>query len=95
MDEWTVASPDWHEPTVQLAGRYICMVVSMERRKVTLVLQTSTLDAVRTVAPSGNLSGFADRALRNEALRAQLAVRLLPELSGWLDDAEQDRAGAA
>ena len=41
------------------------------------------------------MSAFVDRALRNETLRAQLAAATLPELGGWLDDAETDQAPAA
>jgi len=62
----------------------------MEKRKVTLVLQASTLDAAKSVAPAGNMSAFADRALRNETLRAQLSGRSLPEVPGWLEAAEAD-----
>lgn len=47
------------------------------------------------VAPDGNMSAFVDRALRNETLRAQLASAVLPEIAGWLDEAEADEAGAA
>jgi hypothetical protein len=31
-----------------------------------------------------------DREVRNNALRAQLARTALPEIPGWLDDAESD-----
>ena len=71
------------------------MVDRMEKRKVTLLLDVHTVDAAKTVAPAGNMSAFADRALRNETLRAQLAHAGLPEITGWLDEAEADELGAA
>lgn len=71
------------------------MVERMEKRKVTFLLPAHTMDAARTVAPSGNMSAFVDRALRNETLRAQLAAAALPDLPGWLDDAEADEAAPA
>ena len=74
---------------------YLCMVDRMEKRKATFLLAAHTLDAAKTVAQGGNMSAFVDRALRNETLRAQLATSALPELSGWLDDAETDQAPAA
>jgi hypothetical protein len=70
------------------------MVTGMEKRKATFLLSAHTLDAAKTVCPAGSMSAFVDRALRNETLRAQLAASALPELSGWLDDAETDRAPA-
>lgn len=73
----------------------LCMVDRMEKRKATFLLSAHTLDAAKTVAQGGNMSAFVDRALRNETLRAQLATSALPELSGWLDDAETDQAPAA
>jgi hypothetical protein len=74
---------------------YLCMVDRMEKRKATFLLSAHTLDAAKTVAQGGNMSAFVDRALRNETLRAQLATSALPELSGWLDDAETEQAPAA
>lgn len=74
---------------------YLCMVDRMEKRKATFLLSAHTLDAAKTVAQGGNMSAFVDRALRNETLRAQLATSALPELSGWLDDAEADQAPSA
>jgi hypothetical protein len=74
---------------------YLCMVDRMEKRKATFLLSAHTLDAAKTVAQGGNMSAFVDRALRNETLRAQLATSALPELSGWLDEAETDQAPAA
>ena len=74
---------------------YLYMVDRMEKRKATFLLSAHTLDAAKTVAQGGNMSAFVDRALRNETLRAQLATSALPELSGWLDDAETDQAPAA
>jgi hypothetical protein len=63
--------------------------------KVTLSLRSGTIAAARTVAPGGNVSAFTDRALRNEILRVQLASTRLPEIPGWLDDAEEGGQGAA
>jgi hypothetical protein len=71
------------------------MVNRMDKRKVTLLLPAHTLQAAKTVAPDGNMSAFADRALRNETLRVQLAMAALPEIPGWLDEAETDELGAA
>ena len=68
------------------------MVDRMDKRKATFLLSAHTLDAAKTVVPGGNMSAFVDRALRNETLRAQLAAATLPELGGWLDDAETDQA---
>jgi hypothetical protein len=67
----------------------------MDKRKVTFLLPAHTIDAAKAVVPAGNMSAFVDRALRNETLRAQLAAAALPELPGWLDDAEADRTEAA
>lgn len=67
----------------------------MDKRKVTFLIPGHTVDAAKTVAPEGNMSAFVDRALRNETLRAQLAKTALPEIPGWLDDAEADERGAA
>jgi hypothetical protein len=71
------------------------MVDRMDKRKVTFLLPAHTVEAAKTVAPDGNMSAFVDRALRNETLRAQLASAPLPEVAGWLDDAEADEVGAA
>jgi hypothetical protein len=71
------------------------MVDRMDKRKATFLLSAWTLDAAKAVVPEGGMSAFVDRALRNETLRAQLAATALPELSGWLDDAEADEATAA
>lgn len=71
------------------------MVDRMDKRKVTFLLPAHTVEAAKTVAPEGNMSAFVDRALRNETLRAQLASTPLPEVAGWLDDAEADEVGAA
>lgn len=71
------------------------MVNRMDKRKVTFLLPAHTVDAAKTVAPDGNMSAFVDRALRNETLRAQLATAALPEVPGWLDEAETDELGAA
>jgi hypothetical protein len=67
----------------------------MDKRKVTFLLPAHTVDAAKTVVSGGNMSAFVDRALRNETLRAQLAAAALPELPGWLDDAETDQAASA
>ncbi len=67
----------------------------MDKRKATFLLSAHTLDAAKAASPGGNMSAFVDRALRNETLRTQLAAGSLPELSGWLDDAEADQAPAA
>ncbi|MGH3275235.1 MAG: hypothetical protein ACRDNZ_13040 [Streptosporangiaceae bacterium] len=67
----------------------------MDKRKVTFLLPAHTVEAAKKVAPEGNMSAFVDRALRNETLRAQLAAAALPEISGWLDEAEADETGAA
>lgn len=72
-----------------------CMVDRMEKRKATFLLSAHTLDAAKAVVPDGGMSAFVDRALRNETLRTQLAVKALPELGRWLDDAETDQAPAA
>jgi hypothetical protein len=37
-----------------------------------------------------SLQRHRDREVRNDALRAQLARTALPEIPGWLDDAESD-----
>jgi hypothetical protein len=71
------------------------MVDRMDKRKATFLLSACTLDAAKAVVPEGGMSAFVDRALRNETLRAQLNATALPELSGWLDDAETDQAPAA
>jgi hypothetical protein len=71
------------------------MVDRMEKRKATFLLSAHTLDAAKAASPGGNMSAFVDRALRNETLRTQLAATALPELNGWLDDAEADQAPAA
>lgn len=71
------------------------MVDRMEKRKATFLLSAHTLDAAKTLVPDGGMSAFVDRALRNETLRTQLAATALPELDGWLDDAEADQAPAA
>jgi hypothetical protein len=71
------------------------MVDRMDKRKVTFLLPAHTMEAARTVVGGGNMSAFVDRALRNETLRAQLAARALPEIAGWLDDAEADQADVA
>lgn len=76
-------------------GPYRCMVDRMDKRKVTFLLPAHTMEAARTVVGGGNMSAFVDRALRNETLRAQLAAQALPEVSGWLDDAEADQTDAA
>jgi hypothetical protein len=70
------------------------MVERMDKRKATFLLSVHTLDAAKAVSPGGNMSAFVDRALRNETLRAQLTASALPEVSGWLDDAETDQAPA-
>jgi len=71
------------------------MVIRMEKRKATFLLSAHTLDAAHALTPEGGMSAFVDRALRNETLRTQLAATALPELGGWLDDAETDEAPAA
>jgi len=71
------------------------MVDRMDKRKATFLLSACTLDAARTIVPEGGMSAFVDRALRNETLRAQLAVAPLPDLGTWLDDSEADQANAA
>lgn len=69
----------------------------MDKKKVTLSLPAHTVGAAQEAArrSGSDFSAFAARALRNETLREQLAEVPLPELSGWLDDAEHDEAGAA
>lgn len=73
------------------------MVKHMDKRKVTVSLSQHTVDRAKEAARQAgtDFSAFADRALRNEILRQQLRTARLPELPGWLDDAEQDEADAA
>jgi len=63
--------------------------------KVTMSLTPTTVAAARAVAPAGNVSALTERALRNEILRLQLAAAPLPEIPGWLEDAEDGEQGAA
>lgn len=73
------------------------MVERMEKRKVTLSLPRHTTEAAQKAArdTGTDFSAFTARALRDATLRQQLAATPLPELADWLDDAEDDEAGAA
>ena len=78
----------------QAGGKRAAAEPSRPRRKVTLSLPGHTVVAAQAAAKQAGapFSTYVVRALRNEALRQQLAASPLHEDGEWLDMAEADEA---
>lgn len=70
------------------------MVARMAHKKVTMTLPEQIVGEARRAAKDARLpfSTFVARAVWNETLRLQLERARVPEIPGWLDDAEADEA---
>lgn len=70
------------------------MVARMAHKKVTMTLPEQIVGEAQRAAKDARLpfSTFVARAVWNETLRLQLERARVPEIPGWLDDAEADEA---